>query len=295
LSLRRGASPRFVGIAAFGAVMAMGPYLKWGPDPVIWGDSPIPLPFRWLSELHPVFERLTWPERWGVLIALGLAAAASKAPKPRLLAALLITETLLVSPNAPLQSASLESMNPWRRLQAVDGAVLELPIARTHRQAPFVGLHARMHGRPVVNPILRPPESPPPRAWQQWLLSQPIHSVSESLAADQPPPQTPGLSNSLDAAGIGAVALDTGESSGLKSARLRRWREGLSALLGEPEDQGALLIWWIRPPTSEVAPPLSYRGVAVETGQQWRSARDRDSNKRSSPSWESLIEPLWFP
>ena len=162
LSLRRGASWRFLGIAAFGALMVLGPYLKWGSDPVLIGETAIALPFRWLSEVHPVFERLTWPERWGILIAVGLAAAAARAPRPLLLAALLIAETLTFSSNAPLQSASLESMAPWKRLQAAEGAVLELPLARTHRQAPFVGLHTRLHGRPVVNPILRPPESPLP-------------------------------------------------------------------------------------------------------------------------------------
>ena len=275
--------------------MVLGPYLKWGSDPVLIGETAIALPFRWLSEAHPVFERLTWPERWGILIAVGLAAAAARAPRPLLLAALLIAETLTFSSNAPLQSASLESMAPWKRLQATEGAVLELPLARTHRQAPFVGLHARLHGRPVVNPILRPPESPPPRAWQQWLNSQPIHAVATALEAGRRPASVPELAASLEREGIGAVALDTGASSGLKSARLREWRERLTELLGAPEDQGALLIWWISPPSPERAPPLSYRGVPLETGQQWRSARDRDSNERSEPKFRSLIEPLWFP
>ena len=295
LSLRNGGSKRFAGIAVLGVVMAMGPYLKWGQDPVLLGDSPISMPFHWLAQVHPVFERLTWPERWGLLIAIGLAVAAARAPRPKLIAALLILETVFFSANAPLHSTSLESVRPWERLRETNGAVLELPLARNHRQAPFVGLHARIHGKDVANPILRPPESPPPKDWQAWLNAQPIRAYIEQMSRGEAITPTPIVRESLLTSGIGAVALDTGASSGLKNARIRSWTASLTALFGEPEDQGALLIWWLNPPSDPEPPPISYQGIRLENGQQWRSARDRDSNRSREKWFHSRIEPLWFP
>ena len=87
-----------LGVAALGAVMGMGAYLKWGEVPVMLGEGLVPLPFRWLGALHPALERLSWPERWGLLMPLGLAAFAARAPKPWLLAAAL----LLPLPRPPL-------------------------------------------------------------------------------------------------------------------------------------------------------------------------------------------------
>ena len=251
------------------------------------------MPTRWLSFISPVFERLTWPERWGLLIALGLAASAARAPRPKLLAALLIIETLLLSGNAPLQNMDLSPMAGWKRLEATDGAVLELPMARSHREAPFVGLHARIHGKKVVNPILQPPGSVTPAAWTEWTEKQPLMDLLEPLAEGKSVQPSPEIAQRLREDGVGAIALDAGPGAGLTEARLRRWTKGLSALFGDPEDQGSVLIWWLKAPLSEQVPTLQFKGRTLLDGGQWRKAWRIEGEKNPAPELDTLIETLW--
>ena len=121
-----------------------------------------------------MFERLTWPERWGVLLPLGLIALAARAPRPALLAALVGLESLVVSGNLPTETTSFEFRKCWTRISHTTGAVLELPLDRAGLQAPRVGVHLRMHRRPVLNPVLLPPGAKAPTAWNQFLDEQPL-------------------------------------------------------------------------------------------------------------------------
>ena len=298
LSIRNGSQRTFLWIAGIGFLFALGPYLRWGEEVVLVGNQPIALPFRWLSAASPLFERLTWPERWGLLIALGLAAAAARAPRPRLFAVLIVLETVLFSRNAPLQNTLLSGQEAWRRLEATDGAVLELPLSRTHRQAPFIGLHARLHQRPIVNPILQPPGSRKPVSWEaQWGPTTPIRQWLDSMGTTTPlDSENDAMLKMLIQHDIGAIALDVGPGSDLRQseARFSTWKNNLSRALGSPEDLGSLLIWWTKPPQWKGSHTLSWRGKSVATGSQWRKARaiERSSSTHSSSSNDHLIEQL---
>jgi hypothetical protein len=291
LSIRRGGRKIFLAVAAIGALFALGPYLRWGSEPLFLGDTPIALPFRWLSAASPIFERLTWPERWGILIALGLAASAARAPRPKLLAAFLVLETLLLSGNAPVQTSDLAPMAGWSRLQAADGAILELPLARNHQQAPYVGLHARIHGKKVVNPILQPPDSLTPSAWKDWKSNQPLIGLLPAIAAGEAFQGSPQVANRLREDGIAAVALDAAPGV-LTPARVNRWAEALTTLFGAPEDQGSVLIWWLKPPIVDEAPALHFRGRPIQNGVQWRKALQIYQERHPPPDLDTLIEAL---
>ena len=114
-----------------GAVMVLGPVLIWAQEPLRLGGHTIPLPFAGLRALHPFLERLTWPERFGVLIPLGLLALAVRAPRPTLWALALVAESVLLSHNLPLRSVDLAQRSCHAELaEGAPGGVLELPLRR---------------------------------------------------------------------------------------------------------------------------------------------------------------------
>ena len=293
VSLRNGGQRVFLWMAGLGALLALGPTLRWGSDPVLLGGHPIWMPFAWIAKASPLFERMTWPERWGILIALGMAAAAAKAPRPRLLAMLLVLETLLLSGNAPLQHTDLGGHAGWERLRHTQGAVLELPLVRNHQQAPFIGLHARIHGKAMVNPILLPPESQAPPEWKAWIENQGILGQMQAISQGESPAKNTKIKATLMESGVGAVALDTGPGAGLSPARIDRWRRGLTGLFGPSEDQGGVVIWWLNSAPTTEASPLLFRGLPVKNGDQWRKAMRQQAKQHPPPDLDTLIEPLW--
>ncbi len=270
-----------LGVAAVGYVFALGPYLKWGEDAL--GPS---LPFLWLGEVHPFLARLTWPQRWGLLLPLGLLPLAAMAPRAWTAAPLVLLETLLLSGNAPLFVQDLSDLEGWRALRASNGAVLELPLARPGPLAPVVGLHQRFHRRPVVNPMLLPPGADAPVAWDAWLR---VMSLSEELLVAEKgrrlrDPATEAVVQ-LREAGVGAIAIDALPGSSMKESRRVKLQAGLTRVLGEPEDHGCALVWW-------VAPPL-YRTWPLEDGERWRAEVQDRYEATSAPDLDTLIEPTW--
>ena len=276
-----------VAMAGLGFVFALGPFLKLGEDLVLVGGDPIALPFRWLGALHPFLERLHWPERWGLLVPLALIPLALCVQRVRWYPApLLLLETLLLSRNAPLQTWDLADLEGWRALEATDGAVLELPLSRGGLAAPLVGLHQRYHRRDIVNPLLLPPGEAPPQAWQDWVRSQDLVRAIQALEHGQAPdPVGPEAVEALAAEGVGAIALDALPGSVLKGSQVIRSRQQLQGLLGEPEDHGCVLIWWVRPPL--------WRTEPLEDGHGWRVAAEERYEASPVPELETFIEPVW--
>ena len=274
-------------LAGLGAVMVLGPYLKWGDEVVlIDGSHPIALPFRWLSSLHPFLERLTWPERWGVLIPLGLAALAARAPRAGWLALIVAAESMLLSGNLPTQTISLRHERCWAALSDATGAILELPQRRPGLRIPRVTVHRRFHGRPVVNPILLPPGVDPPEAWAQWREEQPLIDWLRAFESGTWPSE-PGASAvlALQEAGVSAIALDVEPGVMLTDAQLSRYRAGLWRHLGTPIDLGCAWVWWLDPSTP---PP---EGVA--DGDTWRAAAAEWKAAHPEPELDTLIQPTW--
>ena len=273
-------------LGGLGAVMLLGPYLRWGEEVVLIGETPVPLPFRGLSQLHPFFARLTWPERWGVLVPLALAALACRAPRAGWLAVLVGAESLLLSANLPLQTISLRHERCWASLSGATGAILELPQRRPGLRIPRVTVHRRFHGRPVVNSILLPPGIEPPADWTAWRASQPLIGWLEEFESGAWPeaPRAEDV-HRLQEAGVSAIALDVEPGVLLTDAQLSRYRAGLWRHLGTPIDLGCAWVWWL----DTAAPPPD----GLEDGDAWRAAAEAWKAEHPEPVLDTFIEPTW--
>lgn len=268
-----------------GSVMVLGPVLRWGEEVVLIADSAIPLPFAGFRAVHPFLERLTWPERWGWLIPLGLIGLAARAPRPAVFAVLILVENTLVSANLPLQHDDLRHGMCWTDLPTGDRAVVELPLDRGLRSA-RAALHSRIHGRPVVNPVLLPPGMRPPEAWDTWTresaMMQYLGRLERGRAPEDPGAQA--VQDLLDA-GVGAIVVDVEPGHGMSAARQNRVRAILGKHLGPPVDLGCAHVWWLDPDVpgpAEIDDPGAWREAAVD----WKTAHP-------APDLPLLIQPMW--
>lgn len=278
----RGARRALWAMVALGCVMLLGPYLRWGSGLASLGGSAIPLPFHWLGSLHPALARLTWPERWGVIVPIGLVALAASAPRPRLLAGLILAEGLLLSGNLPVQTTSLRYARCWSALSGATGAILELPLAREALDASRPGVHRRFHGRPIVNPLLLPPGASPPEAWRAWAQASPMMRYLERVERGKSP-DDPGAAavRALRNDGISAIALDAEPDAVLSAAELSRYRATLGRHLGPPVDLGCALVWWLD--TESPAP------TGVPDGAAWRAEALQWKKAHPAPDLSTLM------
>jgi hypothetical protein len=295
---------RLLGMAGIGAIMVLGPYLRWGGELVTVGESAIMLPFGWLAELHPFIERLTWPERWGVIIPLALLPLAARCPRPWLLLPLLLLEAPLRSDNFPLQHSRLDSQLCWRQLAHAPGAILELPAwnLRRYQRASQTGLHQRLHGRPIVNPLLLPPGAETPEEWIEFTTEQPALLALRDFEAGQFPTLSASSTKALQEVGISAIVVDAepggvlatkGALNRFRTLRVESLEDGvvqlpsrsLSDQLGAPIDLGCALVWWLE---TEIEPP-----EAIEDGNAWREETRAWMVDHPAPDLDTLIEPTW--
>ncbi len=283
LATRRRRLP-WLAVSALGVVMILGPYVTWADRVVLVGDRLLSLPFRWLGELHPAIDRLTWPQRWGLLIPLGLAAVASQGRRPALVAVVVLAETVLRSGNAPLQTHDLATRLPWRALEVTDGAVLALPLRRWERRSD-VALQARFHGRPVLNGMQLPPAVLEPESWDAWAEGQPFIGAMKALEDNNAVDVTEEDLARLSAAGVGAITLDVGPEANLTPRRERQVRVLLEPLLGEPVDRGAFLVWWLVPPERELP--------SLAEPDAWRAQERARIEAFVPPDLAYGLPPLW--
>ncbi len=278
----RGARAGLLVMSALGCGMLLGPWLRWGEGLAELGGEAIPLPFRWVGSLHPALARLTWPERWALIVPLGLTALAALAPRPRLLAGLILLEGLLRSGNLPVQITSLKHQTCWAELSGASGAILELPLAREALDASRPGVHRRFHGRPLVNPLLLPPGARPPERWRTWAQQSPLMRYLESFERGRSP-EDPGAAavRALRADGVSAIAVDAEPGAVLTRAELLRYRAGLGRHLGAPIDLGCALVWWLD--TEAPAP----RGV--DDGDAWRAEAEAWKKLHPVPTLPTLM------
>ncbi len=275
-------------MALLGGVMAMGTHLRLGADLVLVDGSPVRLPFAWFRELHPFLGRLDWPERWGMLVPLGLLPLAARAPRPGLLAGLVLAENLAMSANLPLQTTDVSGQRCQAELAATGGAVLELPLKRGPDTAGRVGLHQRFHRRPVVNPVLLPPGAEPPADWRRWSREQPFLAWVRRFEEGRWPAD-PGAEaiRDLRRAGVGAIAVDVEPGGALSPGGIHRYSAGLTRVLGPPVDLGCALLWWLDPDHPRPA------GLDREAAEAWRAARAAALEADPVPALDTLITPAW--
>lgn len=269
-----------------GAVMVLGPYLRVGDQLLVVQGNVIKLPFQWMRDLHPFLARLTWSERFGMLVPLGLVALASRVRWPGALAALILVENLVVSANAPIQTASVRHQRCWADLPHGDRALLVLPFKRPGLRAPRVGVHQRWHKRPLVNPVLLPPGAETPEAWTAWLAAQPLVAYLQAYEDGQwPEDPGPEAVRALREAGVGAIALDVEPGGPLTPGGINRYRAGLVRHFGEPADLGCVMVWWMDP---DVPGPAS-----IPDPEAWRASAIAWKQAHPAPTLDTLIQPIW--
>jgi len=273
-----------VGGSALAAVMVLGPVLRGPEGPVSVGGAVVWLPFEALRSVHPFFARLTWPERWGLVLPLLLGALAARAPRPALWGLLVLGETLLRSGNAPLAAQDAGGSACLAAVAPGPGAALVLPLRRGALGAARVGFQQRHLRRPLVNPLGLPPGLGAPPAWLQWLQSDPgmafLRAVADGAA---PPPPGAAARASLAEQGLDLLVVDADPAGPLTEGGLNRYRATVGAWLGPPVDLGCALVWAVRPGVA--LPP------AHPAAREWR--RVRAAGLPAPAPLPTLIEPLF--
>ena len=273
-------------LAFLAGLMLMGPWLRQGE--ALWtdGSNAVRLPFQWMRDLHPFLARLTWPERWGWLVPLGLAGLAARTRWPAMFAVLIALENLALSANAPLQLTDVRHQACWARLAEAPGALVILPFRRGGLRASEVGVQQRRHGRPLVNPVMLPPGALPPEAWHAWLEdSSMLQSLLAFEAGEEAQDPGPAALSALHDAGVNAIVVDAEPGRMLTRGGVNRYEAGVGRFLGAPIDLGCALVWWLDPDAP--AP------TGLEDGDAWRDAARAWKSAHLTPELDSLIEPTW--
>jgi hypothetical protein len=272
--------------ALTGAVLALGPYLKYGDEPLLIGGAPIPLPGAALADVLPGYARLSWPQRWGVIVVLALLPLAARAPRPGVWAALALLETFSLSGNAPLQTTPVEAYDGWRSLAATEGSVMVLPLDRLGPKGPLLGFIYRATRRPLVAQMTVPPGATEPEAWLAWRRASPF---ARWLDARQRPGAAyvaldPGALDALVAEGVDAIAVDRTPGGMTSEAGADALVRLLSRALGEPLDYGSAEVWWIDPPAHVAAPLADPDG--------WRSQQRGKLSSRTAVPLRTVVRPV---
>lgn len=215
-----------------------------------------------IQSLHPIFERLHWPVRWSVLIPLVSLPLLCQIPHARYWLTAFVIETMLFSPNIPLEQTDVSSYKCYAQLRSIKGAVLPVGYSN-NRQRPWIALHQRFHQRPVVAELAVPPQAPHNQEWDIWMKSNPW---DERFYGTLPFPKD--TREQLKAMGIGVITLDQGEPSGLSLSEQNRYLLQLATHLGPPKDIGCSWIWWVEkefPVTAiDKNPPLTKQRSKIE-------------------------------
>jgi hypothetical protein len=264
--------------ALVGGVAICGHWLKIGEDPVLVGGHPIPLPSAGFAAVSGVFDRLTWPQRWGIVVPLLLLPLAARAPRPWWLVALAVVEPFVLSANAPLATTPVAQFDGWRSLQGAR-AVLVLPLDRTGPRAPSLGFIYRAVGRPLATPFDVPPGATPPAAWEDWRRQS---QLAEWLATGDGAVPPEAIAQ-LRAEGIDVIAIDTTPGGAVPDSKAYLLALRLKNGLGEPVDYGACLAWWL---DGRVPPP----GLA--DGPRWRERTKKKLEAWSPPTSRSVMRPV---
>ena len=171
-----------------------------------------------LQELHPILERLHWPERWSVLVPLLMILMLSKVKYPLVWLGLSILESGLFSPNLPIKTTNLKPYQCLSQLAQIDGMLIEVGHLNP-KQGPWIALHQRFHNRNVPGSLAIPPQHQSKSQWTEW----PEATQWESLFSGQAK-WDESVYDSLNANGINAILLMPPPLSALSQAEYNRYR-----------------------------------------------------------------------
>ena len=216
----------------------------------------------------------------------------------------MLVELPIRSANLPLQYTQLDTQLCWRQLKDAPGAILELPAwqMRRYQRASQTGIHQRLHGRPVWNPLLLPPGAESPNEWARFNDTQSTIAALREFESGAFPEITAEMLLSLRDSGFSAIAVDAepggvlatrGALNRFRSLRVENIEDGvirlpersLSDQLGTPIDLGCALVWWLE---SDVPAPEPH-----QDGEQWREEATEWLETHPAPELDTLIEPTW--
>ena len=195
------------------------------------------LPLMDLVNQVPLMSRLLWPERFGILIVVGMIVLVSSIPKARWLIPLAFMEFTYRSENLPLHTTSME---PWQCLTILDsqdhGAILELPLKDGDHLYNQQSLRQRIHRRPLVNPLILPPFVSPPIEWKA------IQTLPSIQAMDGEIPLRETHSTELQSLGVRTILVD---QILLSTHQQKQIIARLTPTLGPPIDLSCGYVWTI--------------------------------------------------
>ena len=219
------------------------------------------LPFMDLLSHLPFMSRLLWPERFGILIVIGMVVLVSHVPKARWIIPLAFIEFTVRSHNLPLHTTSLD---PWQCLRSLEnteqGAILELPLKDGDPLYNQQSLRQRLHKHPLVNPFVLPPFVSPPLGWnsiQQMEAIQGIdgeRTLSEKHIVD------------LRTLGVRIILVDRVL---LPETKQQQIQSRLQSILGAPTNLQCAYVWYLdgHPISVEESDPPPYSTPTLKSTQ----------------------------
>ncbi|MFT4974520.1 MAG: hypothetical protein ACI8S6_000403 [Myxococcota bacterium] len=244
-------------------IFSLGPYLNIGGENVELFGQKIPLPFKPLYELLPIFDRISHPFRFvmgvqlsGAVLAAYGARHAFRRWQPRqrraalaALAAVVLVEIQLASPAVvpvPSSSAAIPTAHVDMGSDPVPGAVLDLPMTVPNLERAVYVWYQSAHGRPVPWGL----NDPMPEALLGNRLTMTLIRM-EATRARTLPPQLPELdlvvsARALARGGYRYVVVHQRLYPDFKAAQVEAL---LTALLGEPRryDDDGMLVYTLEP------------------------------------------------
>ncbi len=224
--------------------------------------------FPALREL-PIFSRLLWPERFGILIVIGGMVWGVQFRHAQWLIPLMFLETHFRSANVPLHS---ESMSPWMCLESLsetNTTILELPLKDADQLYNQQSLRQRIHRQPLLNPIILPPFIKPPEQWEKRKSQTFLQAIDGDI-----PLQAIHIKQ-LQSIGVGVVLVD---SVTLDKTAQKSMQQHLLSELGPPLDLGCAQVWplsdTIQIPINQT-PSAPFVEISVDSNQMPWNANQR--------------------
>jgi hypothetical protein len=233
--------------------------------------SNIPI-FEWLHKL-PILSRLTWSERWGLLLLLGVifGSAPFFQHKHRLiwrLPPILLLEMFLRSGNLPLHAEPIDSYQCYAELAKGKGVILELPLQKNDPLFNRSALYQRLHLRPMINPFQLPPMASPPEKWETWKEASWLKKLDSLDHTETIDPSY------LQELGITTIIIDRSTFSPISDREAVLWREHLERNFGTTTDLGCLWLW------------------SLDAKQKWGSEDDLPKILHPAIDFPLLMEPI---
>ena len=181
---------RWIYMLCIGYILTLGPYLKWmDATPMRLG-----LPYLWLYDYMPFFQRFWWPQRLELLVIVGLSILAAlqmqqwylyMTKKGNTIAILgivfVLLDTPLRNPYFPVES------HPPRRFQSrlyagIDGPIITLPILSPNEISRHVLWLQTNHEQPILGGLGDHIESHRPSRFDDYIHSRPVLQALSELS-----------------------------------------------------------------------------------------------------------------